>query len=80
MVNPVKCVAKIANKMEVSEKTKRHAMRYMHNVKQAELAVGKDPMGLAGAVLYLSCKQGDEHRTQLDFAQCFWSNRSNSKK
>lgn len=25
-------------------------------------------MGLAGAVLYLSCILGDEHRTQLDVA------------
>ena len=80
MVDPVKCVAKIANKMEVSEKTKRHAMSYMHNVITSGIAAGKDPMGLAGAVLYLSCKQGEEHRTQLDFASCFWSNRSNSKK
>ena len=68
MVDPVKCVAKIANKMEVSEKTKRHAMSYMHNVITSGIAAGKDPMGLAGAVLYLSCKQGEEHRTQLDFA------------
>ena len=68
MVDPVKCVAKIANKMEVSEKTKRHAMSYMHNVITSGIGAGKDPMGLAGAVLYLSCKQGEEHRTQLDFA------------
>jgi transcription initiation factor TFIIB len=68
MVDPVKCIAKIANKMEISEKTKRHAMSYMHNVITSGIAAGKDPMGLAGAVLYLSCIQGDEHRTQLDVA------------
>jgi len=68
MVDVVKCVAKIANKMEISENKKRHAMSYMHNVITCGIAAGKDPMGLAGAVLYLSCKQGEEHRTQLDFA------------
>jgi transcription initiation factor TFIIB len=68
MVDPVKCIAKIANKMEISEKTKRHAMSYMHNVITSGIAAGKDPMGLAGAVLYLSCIRGDEHRTQLDVA------------
>lgn len=68
MVDPVKCIAKIANKMEISEKIKRHAMSYMHNVITSGIAAGKDPMGLAGAVLYLSCMQGDEHRTQLDVA------------
>lgn len=68
MVDPVKCVAKIANKIEVSEKTKRNAINYMHNVITRGIAAGKDPMGLAGAVLYLSCIQSDEHRTQLDVA------------
>ena len=68
MVDPVKCVAKIANKIEVSEKTKRNAINYMHNVITKGIAAGKDPMGLAGAVLYLSCIQSDEHRTQLDVA------------
>ena len=68
MVDPVKCVAKIANKIGVSEKTKRNAINYMHNVITRGIAAGKDPMGLAGAVLYLSCIQNDEHRTQLDVA------------
>ena len=68
MVDPVKCVAKIANKIDVSEKTKRNAINYMHNVITRGIAAGKDPMGLAGAVLYLSCIQSDEHRTQLDVA------------
>jgi transcription initiation factor TFIIB len=68
MIDPVKCIAKIANKMEVSEKAKRHAISYMHNVIATGIAAGKDPMGIAGAVLYLSCIQNDEHRTQLDFA------------
>jgi transcription initiation factor TFIIB len=40
----------------------------MHNVVATGIAAGKDPMGIAGAVLYLSCIQNDEHRTQLDFA------------
>ena len=52
----------------------------MHNVKTSGIAAGKDPMGLAGAVLYLSCLRGDEHRNQLDVASCFWRNRSNYKK
>jgi len=68
MIDPVKCIAKIANKLELSEKTKRHAISYMHNVKTSGIAAGKDPMGLAGAVLYLSCLHCDEHRTQLDVA------------
>jgi transcription initiation factor TFIIB len=68
MVDPVKCISRIANKLELSEKTKRHAIGYMYNVKTSGIAAGKDPMGLAGAVLYLSCLHCDEHRTQLDVA------------
>jgi transcription initiation factor TFIIB len=68
MIDPVKCISKIANKLELSEKTKRHAISYMHNVKASGIAAGKDPMGLAGAVLYLSCLHCDEHRNQLDVA------------
>jgi transcription initiation factor TFIIB len=68
MIDPVKCISKIANKLELSEKTKRHAISYMHNVKTSGIAAGKDPMGLAGAVLYLSCLLIDEHRTQLEVA------------
>ena len=54
--------------MEISEKTKRHAVNYMHDVITSGIAAGKDPMGLAGAVLYLSCIHGNEQRTQLDVA------------
>ena len=80
MVDPIKCIAKIANKMEISEKTKRHAVNYMHDVITSGIAAGKNPMGLAGAILYLSCIRSNEQRTQLDFCHCLWSNRSNSEK
>ena len=40
----------------------------MEEVVNKKITAGKDPMGLAGAVLYLSCILGDEHRTQLDVA------------
>ncbi len=68
MVDPIKCIVKIANKMEISEKIKRHAVNYMHDVITSGIAVGKDPMGLAGAILYLSLLRSDEHRRQLDVA------------
>jgi transcription initiation factor TFIIB len=68
MVDPIKCVVKIANKMEISENIKRHAVNYMHDVITSGIAAGKDPMGLAAAILYLSLIRSDEHRRQLDFA------------
>jgi transcription initiation factor TFIIB len=68
MVDPIKCIAKIANKMEISENIKRHAVNYMHDVITSGIAAGKDPMGLAGAILYLSLIRNDEHRRQSDVA------------
>ena len=54
--NPMNCLVTIANKLNISEKTKRQAMSVMNEVARNEiLSAGKDPMGLAAAVLYLSC-------------------------
>jgi transcription initiation factor TFIIB len=68
MIDPIKCVAKLANKIQISEKTKRHAINYMQIISKSGLAAGKDPMGLAGAVIYLSCRYCDEARTQIEVA------------
>jgi transcription initiation factor TFIIB len=55
-INPMNCLVSIANKLNVSEKTKRQAISIMNEVARNEiLSAGKDPMGLAAAVLYLSC-------------------------
>ncbi len=38
-------------------------------VTKTEISAGKNPMGLAGAVLYLSCKEFDEEITQNKIAE-----------
>src|SRR5918911_3850042 len=53
--DPVKCIAKIANNTNLTEKTKRHAFNIMKEVTENEISAGKDPMGLAATVLYISC-------------------------
>lgn len=69
LVDPMKCVAKIANKAKLSEKTKRMAMRTMSDLTRKEISAGKGPMGLAATVLYLSCLRNGEHVTQKDIAE-----------
>ena len=64
--NPMNYLVTIANKLNVNEKTKRQAISIMNEVARNEiLSAGKDPMGLAAAVLYLSCirtsTSGDGH-------------------
>jgi transcription initiation factor TFIIB len=67
--DPIKCVVRVANKVNLSEKTKRQAMDIMHNVTKSGISAGKDPMGLAGSVLYLSSKNSGENITQMDIAE-----------
>ncbi|HYA85422.1 MAG TPA: hypothetical protein VEH06_18550 [Candidatus Bathyarchaeia archaeon] len=52
--DPMKCIAKVANVVKLSEKTKRKAADIMSNVMKEELSAGKDPMALAASILYLS--------------------------
>ena len=60
----MKCIAKVANKVKLSEKTKRQATLIMSNVTKQEISAGKDPMGLAASVLYLSGIKNGEIVTQ----------------
>jgi transcription initiation factor TFIIB len=68
MIDPVKCIVRVANKANLSEKTKRQAMDIMHRVTKSGISAGKDPMGLAASVLYLSCLNIGESRTQSEIA------------
>jgi transcription initiation factor TFIIB len=67
--DPMKCIAKVANKVKLSEKTKRKAAEIMSNVMKEEISAGKDPMGLAAAVLYLSSIKSGEAVTQISIAE-----------
>ncbi|MPZ07775.1 MAG: hypothetical protein GEU26_15415 [Nitrososphaeraceae archaeon] len=64
------CLAKLANKTHVDVKVTRHAISYMKQVIDSNISAGKDPMGLAATVLYLSCQSyGDISKTQKYFAE-----------
>ena len=67
--DPIKCIAKVANKAVLNEKTKRQAIEVMNNVVKEEISAGKNPMGLAATVLYISCMKTGEHKSQRDIAK-----------
>ena len=46
-IDPMKCIAKIANNANITERTKREAMEIMADVIRKESSAGKEPMGLA---------------------------------
>jgi transcription initiation factor TFIIB len=66
--DPIKCIAKVANKAKLSEKTKRQALNIMKKVTENEISAGKDPMGMAATVVYISCLKTGEERTQKDIS------------
>ncbi len=68
MVDPVKCVSRVANKANISERTKRKAMNMIYDVVKSGLAAGRDPMGLAASVLYVSCVNSGEVKSQAAIA------------
>jgi transcription initiation factor TFIIB len=69
MVDTVKCIAKVANKAGLKEKTKRQAIYTMYEMSKKVMTAGKDPMGLAASVLYLSSFIVGEHVTQSQIAE-----------
>lgn len=63
-----KCISRVANKANISEKTRHQAIDLMKEVIELGISTGKDPMGLAAAVLYASCITTGEQKSQNDLA------------
>ncbi|HEX5519942.1 MAG TPA: TFIIB-type zinc ribbon-containing protein [Candidatus Nitrosocosmicus sp.] len=68
-VDLMRIIVKIANKCNISEKAKRHAMKIMNEIMKTGISVGKHPMGIAGAVIYMACKNYQEGVTQGQIAE-----------
>jgi transcription initiation factor TFIIB len=69
IIDPMKCIVKVANKANLTENTKRQALDLMRQAIKKEISAGKDPMGLAAAILYISCLKTGENTTQTDVAR-----------
>jgi|SRR5450759_3212130 transcription initiation factor TFIIB len=69
VVDPAKCVTKIASRVKVSEKTQRRALQILAKAEQARISAGKDPMGLAASAIYIACTLQGENITQRDVAK-----------
>ena len=62
-------VPKIASAVEFSENTQRKAIEILGEADRLKMTVGKSPMGLAAAALYLACTMNGENRTQKMLAE-----------
>lgn len=70
LVDPMKCIAKVANKTNLGESTRRKALSIMNDITRENelLSIGKDPMGFAATVLYISSLKNGESITQQNIA------------
>jgi transcription initiation factor TFIIB len=68
IVDPMKCIVKVANKANLNEKTVRQALSIMNDINDIGISAGKNPMSLAATVLYLACIKTGENITQDNIA------------
>jgi transcription initiation factor TFIIB len=67
-IDHMRCITRIGNKVGVSEKTKRMAIKIMRQVIAMQISAGKGPMGIAATVLYIACLQAGETKTQKELS------------
>jgi transcription initiation factor TFIIB len=69
VIDPAKCISKIANKAGISEKSKRKALEMIRMAIDEKISSGKGPMGLAATALYMACVLNGESMTQERIAE-----------
>jgi len=69
VVDPSKCISRIANKADISEKSKRKALQMIRMAIDTKISSGKGPMGLAATALYMACVLNGESMTQERIAE-----------
>ena len=62
--NPIEFVARIANAINASEKTRRHALKILDISKKRGITTSKNPMAMAAAAVYLSSLKNQEKISQ----------------
>ncbi len=55
IVDPLKCIARIANQINLNQKIKHDAVIIINAATKSTMSAGKNPMGLAATVVYQSC-------------------------
>ncbi|MGI9011065.1 MAG: transcription initiation factor IIB [Nitrososphaeraceae archaeon] len=69
VIDPIKCIVKIANNLNLEEKSKHKAIKIMKEVMKEEIHVGKNPLSIAASTIYAVCKTIEEDdKTQLEIA------------
>ena len=62
-------IVKIANNLNLKEKTKRDAINILKKAEDVEMTAGKNPVAQAAASLYIACIMNGERISQKKFSQ-----------
>lgn len=62
-------INKVASKVGVRGETQRKALEILGEADRLKITVGKGPLGLAAAALYMACNINGESRTQEALAK-----------
>jgi transcription initiation factor TFIIB len=68
-INLFRYIEKVGKKAKLDEKNIREAFRLMKKVQETGLSAGKEPMGIVGAVIYLSLPKSGENIRQRIITQ-----------
>ncbi|MCX8203057.1 MAG: transcription initiation factor IIB [Nitrososphaeria archaeon] len=69
VTDPTIYVSKIAAKVNVDERTVQEAVRILAEAAKRGATIGKDPVGIAAAALYMACQETMQNVTQKDIAR-----------
>ena len=64
IIDSVSYISKIASNANLSEKTKRHAIKILKKAEEEKIIAGKDPSGMAASALYIASLETGDSVTQ----------------
>jgi transcription initiation factor TFIIB len=67
--DPLNYVSRIAEKANISGKVQGVAAKILQKAKRKRIIIGKDPVGVAAAVLYIACQIEGDNVTQKEIAE-----------
>jgi len=69
VADPSIYLSKIASKVSLEQRTVGEALRILGEASKKGATVGKDPVGIAAAALYMACQETTQNITQKDIAR-----------
>lgn len=69
VIQGIDYVTLISNRLKLTEKTKREAIRIFSHVQYSRISIGKNPRAFAGAIIYIASHDCNEFLRQVEVCQ-----------